>query len=38
MTDVKKKKKKSIILDVQNVKATVTLSKAGGEKNGKDRT
>jgi len=34
----KEKKKKSVVLEVQNVKATVTLNKIGDRKNGKNRT
>lgn len=36
--DKKSKKQKSIVLKVQNVKATMKIDKVGGEKNGQDRT
>ena len=32
------KKKKSIVLEVQNVKGTLKIDTVGGKKNGKDRT
>ena len=32
------KKKKSIVLEVQNVKAVMKISNAGGQKNGKKRS
>jgi len=34
----KKDKKKSVVLEVKNVKTTVTLSNMGGKQNGKNRT
>ena len=38
MKEKEKKKEKSVVLNVQSVKATVTLTSIGDRKNGKKRT